>query len=331
MLAARAAAFPLETAQVLRHHTGAIRELILDETGSRIVSSDSAGWVAYWDTGASEPLWSQKAMGVRLTGISASADLGELVAGGCAEEAAFEPSRWQIIRWKMPGGDRLSVLDGFAQSFDRLVVSSGLRHAALVACGQRTGNECLQPDITLLQPPAWRPHGQPAGPRERITEFRFSPSGNILLAAGCDAVNHDRTCSSPVIRLIESSTGETQTALKPAAIVNAAAFTADGSQFVTAASDGSVELWDIATRKSLRRFQGGRAAATAAAVSSDGKQLAWGTYDGVLWTWRPDTGKVPLRTEIRTGPIHALAFSGDATKLAAGGADRLIRIYRVMP
>ena len=56
------------------------------------------------------------------------------------------------------------------------------------------------------------------------------------------------------------------------------------------ADDGTVILWDTATGKPVRRFNGHRAKAMALAASPDGRYLASGSWDRTVRIWETDTG-----------------------------------------
>lgn len=321
---------PLRLVHELKKHEAGITRLVLDRTGANLASSDSLNNVAIWKTGEAGPVLFRNGAQVNLTHILPSADFSRITVAGCVEEIVLEATRWQVSRWLLPDGRKLDSVDGFTRAFEQLAVTPDVSRIALVTCGQRAQGVCQNPDLELMSIPSMTRLGETTGPRERITEVRFSPDGSKLLAAGCETVNFDRTCANPVMKLFRSKDGRELAVLRPVAVINATSFTGDGEWLFTGTNEGSVELWDLLANKPVRQFNSGKSAVMAVAISPDGRRLAWGTFDGGLWTWDPVAEKQPVRLDIHKGAVQALAFSGDSRRLASGGVDRTIRIFEVV-
>jgi hypothetical protein len=100
--------------------------------------------------------------------------------------------------------------------------------------------------------------------------------------------------------------------------------------------DGSVQLWDLESRTSLRtlrsRFHlrtGHAALTTCLAFSADGTLLATGHLDGRIYVWDSKTG-FEMEAELRhEGAVGGLVFVPDGSTLISGGQDSTVKYWEV--
>jgi RNA polymerase sigma factor (sigma-70 family) len=117
--------------------------------------------------------------------------------------------------------------------------------------------------------------------------------------------------------------------------VEAIALGPDGKSVVSAAGR-TVYVWDVATGKEQRRFEGIDPFLVSVAVSPNGKLLAAGCRDGNIILWDMAANREVRRTEAHPkpdpnyqGPIGALRlqFTPDGKRLASVGADNALRLW----
>jgi RNA polymerase sigma factor (sigma-70 family) len=123
-----------------------------------------------------------------------------------------------------------------------------------------------------------------------------------------------------------------------------AGFSPDSRQLFTLQASynegGTVRLWDVATRKELRRFRAGERGFLTAAVSPDGKTLATGGADGTVRLWDVEGkerrrfhghqgGSGLLNSPSHLGGVVSLAWSADGKLLVSGGADTTALVWNV--
>lgn len=116
-----------------------------------------------------------------------------------------------------------------------------------------------------------------------------------------------------------------QTAQKPRLVAQvghghsqALAFSPDGRQLAAAESDG-VRLWDVTTRREIRRFLvPGDPVSSAVAFSADGGALVAGNSRSGITAWNVRTGAVITNVSQSKENIEALVISPTGRRLAAG-------------
>jgi len=127
----------------------------------------------------------------------------------------------------------------------------------------------------------------------------------------------------------EVATGKELTpALPPKSDIRAKALSPDGRLLVTSSTDGSVNIWDVATAKSVYQLlqNGG---ASWVVFSSDGKKIATTTHKTVQ-VWSAVTGEaftpaLPFDATFSEQP--PVTFSSDSQRLIASGPDETARVW----
>ncbi|HKB03464.1 MAG TPA: WD40 repeat domain-containing protein, partial [Gemmataceae bacterium] len=104
-------------------------------------------------------------------------------------------------------------------------------------------------------------------------------------------------------------------------------FSADGARLFSRGHDQTVGVWDVATGKSIHRFDLGNAASgDVLAVSPDGRWVAASHHTGegmAVQVWDATTGREGPGFNLEKRQVGRLAFGPDGTTLAAvGGTNR---------
>ncbi|MDF3015766.1 MAG: NTPase-like protein [Thermomicrobiales bacterium] len=182
--------------------------------------------------------------------------------------------------------------------------------------------------------------GQPLGPAiaehtSDIVTVAFSPDGSLVAAGGCggwSAEDFGNSCDTGEVRLVDIANAATSSAplVGHTAEVTSVAFAPDGQSLASAARDGTIVLWDIASRQVL-----------GSPIEPSGPEFSqWGSLDSVVYStdgaslvaayWNIDDGTVTISewtVATRSAPgapvsfdggddVNALVFSPDRRTLA---------------
>jgi WD40 repeat protein/energy-coupling factor transporter ATP-binding protein EcfA2 len=116
-----------------------------------------------------------------------------------------------------------------------------------------------------------------------------------------------------------------------AGFVYSVAFSSDGKTLASGRSDGTIQLWNVATSRPVGKPLNAHAGeANSVAFSHDGKILACGYGNGTIWLWDVATGQsIGKSINDRSGEVNSVAFSPDGKVLASGDDDGTVQLWKV--
>lgn len=175
--------------------------------------------------------------------------------------------------------------------------------------------------------------------RATVGSLAFSPDGRTLL------IGQNGTVNTPdVIEVLDIASGKiTQSLIGHEGPITGVAFRPDGRHVVSTSHDGTLQVWDVATGKSIRRLSHNGASALCLTLSQDGRFAVvgtghhWDRYEG----WLPTTKYAAHLWDLHTsslvgrfatsGPVRCVALSPNGRHVLAGGEDAVIHVWNLPP
>jgi WD40 repeat protein/serine/threonine protein kinase len=106
-----------------------------------------------------------------------------------------------------------------------------------------------------------------------------------------------------------------------------AAFGRNATRVVSGNTDGSIQMWDVASGRPLATLYGHSGVVSAVAFSSDGERIVSAGDDRTVRVWDAGTGRAMYAIAGHGGPVLSIDFSPDRRTIVSGSADKTARIW----
>lgn len=121
--------------------------------------------------------------------------------------------------------------------------------------------------------------------------------------------------------------GELLPGLKWLEAIMSVSFSADGTRLVSAASIGTIRVFDMDTRLTVGVFNAGNTV-LGVAYSPDGTQIACSKHEGYVSRWDPITNNMIGKSErAHLKPVRSIMFSPDSRRIVTASDDTTIKLW----
>jgi small GTP-binding protein len=111
--------------------------------------------------------------------------------------------------------------------------------------------------------------------------------------------------------------------------IQAYVFSPDGKRVLTSADDKTVRLWDVGTRRCLRRLKGHTEWVGGLTWSADQRRALSSSADTTIRLWDVEGGRCLRVLDAHTGVIDCVAWSADERRALSGSRDKTVRLWDV--
>ena len=170
------------------------------------------------------------------------------------------------------------------------------------------------------------------GEKDAVIEFNYDPNAQTSRVISVLAVDMEGNEDLTQFTLAEISPHHIATLEGHTRLVSSIAFSPDGVLLASGDLDGTVKLWEVATRTDIATLLHGAiwsAWGCCVVFSPDGVLLASGAEDGTVKLWEVATGHNIATLEGHTEPVRSIAFSPDGVLLASGSHDGTVKLWEV--
>jgi eukaryotic-like serine/threonine-protein kinase len=110
-------------------------------------------------------------------------------------------------------------------------------------------------------------------------------------------------------------------------VVNAVAWSPDGTRIASAGADNTVQVWNATDGSHVYTYHNHSNAVNSVAWSLDGTRIASGAWDSTVQVWNAADGSHVYIYPGHSTVVEAVAWSPDGTRIASGSWDNTVQVW----
>ena len=104
-------------------------------------------------------------------------------------------------------------------------------------------------------------------------------------------------------------------------------FSPGGARIASGSDDHKIRLWDAASGRLLRTFEGHSGSVWSVAFSPDGARIASASEDDTIKLWDAESGRLLRTFDGHSATVFSVAFSPDGARIVSGSGDKTIKLW----
>ncbi len=300
-----------EILQVLKGHHDGVSAVAFSAAGSRALTASHDGSLIHWDLATGKAIVRLDVQGGKITDVALSPD------GRSALSVARDG---ELIRWDLHDAAEIARFVGHGDMvWDVALLPDGKRFVS-ISGAPGPSVDSRDTSVRLWDIATGEQLQTIELPLVTLFQAAVTPDGKTALV----------TSPAPVVLMLDVETLEEIGQLQGhEGLVPAVDISPDGRQALTASTDGTLILWDLASRQIVRRFKAeGAGALWAVAISPDGRTALADTGVGIMNLWNLETGaKIRSFTLEDAAPglsVTGMAYLPDGRSAIACSGDGLV-------
>jgi WD40 repeat protein/energy-coupling factor transporter ATP-binding protein EcfA2 len=287
-------------------HTGLVRAIAFDRTGTRVVTASDDGTAKIWDARTGREIRTLRPQGSELLAIAFSPNGRYLATGGLnGTTTIWDPSSGRIL--KELRGHSTAIWDISFNANSKRMLTAGQDGRGLL---WSVGSWRL---VDSLENSGADSTAHPGG----IINAEFDPAGNQVATAGKDnkVKLWNAEDGSPIIAMDHGEQGEAWDV----------SFSPNGHYLASGGSDQTVRIWDVSNGSQVKVLRGHIGTVYSVSFFDDDHVVSADQEgSGIVWDLSRDLESQRLQPSTNSTSMHSLAISPDGRRVLSGDDNGIV-------